>query len=142
MAKISVATTVRVDPQVAFAYVADLTKHGEWANPKTGLQITHTAGDGVGARYSSAQKFLGKGTGADITIIELEPGKKVAFDAVEHGKHFKHTFTLTPSEGGTTITRDIDAPLPPVVSLIAKPAIRKEAQAGLEALKQRLESGA
>jgi uncharacterized protein YndB with AHSA1/START domain len=140
--KISVATTVGVDPQTAFAYVADLTKHPEWANPKSGLSVEHTSGEGVGARYTSKQRFLGKGAGADITVTVLEPGRKVAFEAVERGKKFGHTFTFSPEGGGTTITRDIDAPLPPVVSLIAKPAIRKEAQAGLEMLKARLESGA
>ena len=140
MAKISVSTTVRADPQAAFEYVADLTKHSEWANPKSGLEIAHTGGSGVGAQYTSKQKFLGKDAGADITITAFEPSKKIAFDAVEHGKKFNHSFTFAPASGGTTITRDIDAPLPPIISLVAKPAIRKEAAAGLQMLKERLEA--
>lgn len=140
MAKISVSTNVRADPQAAFEYVADLTKHAEWANPKSGLQIAHTEGSGVGARYKSTQKFLGKDAGADITITAFEPSKKIAFDAVEHGKRFGHSFTFAPADGGTKITRGIDAPLPPIISLVAKPAIRKEAVAGLQLLKERLET--
>ena len=140
MAKITASTNVRVDPQRAFEYVADLTKHAEWANPKSGLQVAHLEGAGVGAKYKSTQKFLGKDAGADITITVFDQSKKVAFDAVEHGKHFTHSFTFTPANGGTTITRDIDAPLPPVVKIFAAPAIRKEAEAGLQALKEKLEA--
>lgn len=139
MAKISVSTTVNARPEAVFDYVADLTKHGEWANPKTGLEIAHAEGTGVGAKYRSTQKFLGKPAGADITITAFEPGRRIAFDAVEHGKRFGHTFTIASEGDLTVITRDIDAPLPPVVSLVARPAIRKEAQAALEALKERIE---
>jgi len=138
MAKISVSTNVGVDAQTAFNYLADLTKHAEWANPKSGLQVSHVSGSGVGAKYSSSQKFLGKGNGAEITVTAFEPPRALAFDAVEHGKRFQHSFTITAGGSGVTITRDIEAPLPPVVSLIAKPAIRKEAQAGLESLKAKL----
>jgi hypothetical protein len=136
-----VSTVVGADPQAAFAYVSDLTKHGEWANPKSGLQVTHVDGSGAGARYQSHQTFLGKKAGADITVTVFEPGRQLAFEAVEQGKRYRHTFTFAPQEGGTAITRDIDAPLPPVVSLFAKPAIRKEARVALQALKERLESG-
>lgn len=138
MAKITVSTNVGVDPQRAFDYVADLSKHGEWANPKSGLRVSHVSGSGVGAKYSSSQMFMGKGNGAEITVTAFEPPRRIAFDALEHGKRFQHSFTIAPAGGGATITRDIEAPLPPVISLIAKPAIRKEAQAGLESLKQRL----
>lgn len=140
MAKISVSTTVRADPQAAFEYVADITKHMEWANPKSGLRIAHTGGSGLGAEYRSSQKFLGKDAGADITVTVFEPGRRIAFDAVEHGKRFGHSFTFAPAEAGTTITRDIDAPLPPIISLVAKPAIRKEAVAALQMLKEKLEA--
>jgi len=140
MAKIRVSTTVHARPDAVFEYVADLTKHSEWGNPKADLQVEHAGGSGVGARYRSKQKFLGKDAGADITITALEPGRRIAFDAIEHGKRFGHIFTFASEGDLTVITRDIDAPIPPVVSLIAKPAIRKEAQAGLEALKERLES--
>ncbi|MCA1833244.1 MAG: SRPBCC family protein [Actinomycetota bacterium] len=140
MKRITASTTVRVEPQTAFEYVADITKHAEWANPKSGLLIEHVGGTGAGATYKSSQKFLGRDAGAAITVTTFEPGQRFAFDAVEHGKRFGHSFTFAPADGGTTITRDIDAPLPPVVSLFAAPAIRKEAQAGLEMLREKLEA--
>lgn len=140
MAKISVSTTVRADPRTAFEYVSDLTRHSEWANPKSGLGIAHTGGSGLGATYTSSQRFLGKGAGAQITVTAFEPAQRFAFDAVEHGKRFNHAFSFVAADGQTTITRDIDAPIPAVLALVAKPAIRKEAAVALELLKRKLET--
>jgi uncharacterized protein YndB with AHSA1/START domain len=140
---------VNASPDEVFAYVADVAKHGDWANPKAGLQV-EAASEGptaVGSKFKSSQRFLGKDTGADITITRYEPPRLLAFDALHPGKkgpeRYSSTFTFTPSGGGTVVERRIDRDPPMgIMGIIAKPAVKADAMKALRRLKSNLESKA
>ena len=138
---------VNASPDEVFAYVADVAKHADWANPKAGLQI-ETVSEGaaaVGSKFRSSQKFVGKKTGAEITITRYEPSRVFAFEAVQRKKdgteRYTSTFTFTPADGGTHVERRIDRDPPMgVMGVIAKPAIKADAMKALRRLKANVES--
>ena len=139
---------VNARPDEVFAYVADVAHHGDWANPKAGLQVEPLSGGTteVGSKYRSSQKFLGKDTGAEITVTRYEPSRVFAFDALHQGKkgpeRYTSTFTFTPENGGTKVARRIDRDPPMgVMGVIAKPAIKADAMKALKHLKANLEKG-
>ena len=139
---------VNAKPDEVFAYVADVAHHGDWANPKAGLQVEAVSGGAtaVGSKFRSSQTFLKKHTGADITVTRYEPPQVLAFDAVHPGKkgpeRYTSTFTFTPENGGTRVERRIDRDPPMgIMGVIAKPAIKADAMKALKHLKSNLESG-
>ena len=137
---------VPASPEEAFAYVADLPRHGDWANPKAGLHVEPVSAEatGVGSKYRSSQRFLGKDTGADITITRFEAPRVLAFDAVHQGKKgpetYTNVFTFTPSGAGTVVERSIDRQPPMLAGILVYPAIRADAMKALRRLKSNLES--
>ena len=142
---------IQVDapPERVFDTVADVSRHGEWANPKAGLQVEQVSGGATaeGSKFRSTQKFLGKDTGADITVTRFQPSSVLAFEAVHPGKkgpeRYTSTFTFTPAGGGTLVEREIDRDPPMgVMGVIAKPAIKADAMKSLKRLKSTVEGGA
>ena len=137
---------VQARPEEAFAYVADLPRHGDWSNPKAGLRVEAVSEEptGVGSKFRSSQKFLGKDTGADITITQYSAPRVLAFDAVQQGKKgpetYTNVFTFTPSDGGTRVERSIDRQPPMLAGILVYPAIRADAMKSLRRLKATLES--
>lgn len=139
---------VGVPPEKAFNLVADIARHGEWANPKAGLKVEPVSGGpvDVGSTFRSTQKFVGKDTGADIKVTKYAPPKTLAFEALHAGKKgtqkYTSTFTFTPVGDGTLIERTIELEPPSVTLTLAYPAVRADAMKALKNLKTKLESGA
>jgi len=136
---------VAAPPEKVFAVVSDLAKHGEWANPKAGLEVKPVSGGptAVGSTFKSSQRFAGKHTGADIKVTEYTPSSRLAFDAVQAGKkpvNFTNTFTFTPKDGGTLVERSIDAKPANPIAIVVYPAIRADAMKALRNLKSKVES--
>lgn len=141
---------IRIDakPEEVYAYLAEVSRHGEWGNPKAGLAVEAVSQGPVvaGSLFRSTQKFLGKDTGAEIKVTDVSPPARFAFSARHPGGKrditYSHAFTITPANGGSLVERAIDSDAPPmqkVVGLFAYPAIRADAMAGLRRLKERLE---
>jgi uncharacterized protein YndB with AHSA1/START domain len=137
---------VNRSPEDVFAYVADVTRHAEWANPKAGLKLEAVSGTGPakGAQYRSTQTFLGKPAGADITITEYEPSSRFTLQAVHAGKKKTVTYTsafrFTPRDGGTLVEKTLTSDGPALINALAYPAIRKDNMTSLGRLKATLES--
>jgi uncharacterized protein YndB with AHSA1/START domain len=139
---------VNAKPEDVFAYVADLGRHGEWANPKAGLKVEPVSGGEtmVGSKFRSSQKFFNSNTGAEITVTELRAPSTLAFEAVQKGKKrdtsYTNTFTFTPAGGGTLVERSLNAKPASPIALIAYPAIRADAMTALRRLKAHFEGSA
>jgi uncharacterized protein YndB with AHSA1/START domain len=146
---ISFKIQVNAKPEDAYAYVSDVARHGEWGNPKSDLRCEAVSGGDVtpGAKFRSTAKFINKQVSSDLEVTACEPPKRFAFTTVQHaGKKdsvFTHEFTFTPKDGGTLVTRSVDSPGAPamqkVLGMLAFPAIRADAMAGLRRLKANLE---
>jgi uncharacterized protein YndB with AHSA1/START domain len=138
--------SIDAPPEKVFDYVADVTRHPEWANRKAGLRMSEVSGGppAVGAKYRSESTFFGKPAVGDITVTAYEPPRRFAFmvNHQQEGKkdvHIEHTFTVTPQGGGALVERKMDGDGNPIAGLVFYPAIRADFMAALRNLKARLE---
>jgi len=101
---------VNVPPNKAYEYVADLSRHGEWASQadKMTIKADEPGGPAVGKTYQSEGTLLGKRNASKVTITALDPPRSVEFEYVDpNNTSGGHVFTFTPQNGGTLITRQI-----------------------------------
>jgi uncharacterized protein YndB with AHSA1/START domain len=140
----AVSTTIGARPEEVFAYVADLTRHGEWsADP---VQIELVEGDGgPGGRYRSTARSKGKTIAADITVSQREAPMTFAFDVRDLTGDYHHVFTLAPEAGGTRVERRITTSnlslAQRALFYVVYPTVKRpNARAALGKLKARLES--
>jgi hypothetical protein len=139
---ISLSVYVHVPPEVAFAYVADLTRHGEW-NP--GLKVTAISegSTAVGSRFQSVGHIFSLEIHDDLCVTEYQPPVCFAFLVKSIGEELTHEFMLQPKDSGTLITRTASATVSLLLKLLAPILtaffIRSEHVQSLERLKAKLE---
>lgn len=105
-------------PEVAFAYIADLTRHPEWNGH---LHITAlTPGEiQVGSKYHSVGKTLNEERHNDITVTTYQPLTLFSFVAIDPDfKDITHEFRLTPQNGGTLVERTITVHMSPIMAIL------------------------
>lgn len=144
MAKFSSETTINVAPERVFEYVADMTKHGEWGDH--GLQVTRTsAGNGLGATYSSTAKSFGTQNETQV-VVQSEPPRRFAFDATGSLGIAHHVFEIEPSGPGAHVIKTMELTKPSFLAKVISPMIGRQQPPGLKhdlaRIKQKLEGGA
>lgn len=128
-----------------FAYVSDLTRHGEWSPTKLRVEpVAPGRPIAVGEKYRSFGFNLGRQFENQLEITELEPPKRFGFTAQTQigSQQFRHTFVVTPTADGARVDRMVDAPmLGGVLGLLAPLVMPARRQIKtLQLLKSRLES--
>ena len=146
MATFSISSSIHVNvpPEVAFAYVVDLTRHGQW-NP--GLRVTAISEGSiiVGSRFQSVGHIFGREIHDDLRVTEYQPPVRFAFFVKSGfgGEELTHEFMLQPKDSGTLITRTASATVSLLLKLLAPIlaafGIRSEHVKSLERLKAKLE---
>lgn len=137
--------TVNAPAERVFAYIADLTRHPEWAGNPLEVRSTSDGPLGVGASFESKGRQLGSHTDA-ITITEYDPPRTLAFEVRGDAGHTRNWFTLSASGAATSLTKgfaNLKPVLPlrfmyPGLALLVPKGLRKD----LTAIKSRIESGA
>lgn len=139
--------TYRIDidakPEEVFAYISDLTKHGEWNDVLTVEKVSD--GDvSVGTEYRSTGRQMGKSVGNVVKVTEMESPRKFSFTGSDGKLEFLQELSLSEHNGGTRLERRTSAELNPVLAimfkiligpLIANPSMNK----GLRKLKANVE---
>ncbi len=137
--------TVRTDKPIGqvFDYLADFTHTTEW-DPGS-VKTVRTSGDGgLGTVYANTSKFAGRETDLTYTVIEHEPGRKIALRGENKTVTAVDTMTFREVGGGTEVTYVADFDfglLGPVIGLVLRPAFKKlgdEAEQGLNEALARL----
>jgi uncharacterized membrane protein len=142
MAAYSGETQIQAPPSQVFAYVADLTRHPEWA--QHGLQVKQTSagGPGMGATYESTAKQFGTQRETQA-VTEYSPPSRFAFEAKGKLGLARHAFDLSASGGGTRVTKTMEITQPSLMAKITAPMIASQTKKGLgvdlERIKARLE---
>lgn len=146
MATFSLSSSIHVNvpPEVAFAYVADLTRHGEW-NP--GLKITAISEGSTtaGSRFQSVGHIFGRELHDDLRVTDYQPPDRFAFlvKGVTIREELTHEFTFQPEDSGTLVTRTSWATVSLLLKLLAPILaalfIRSEQDKSVERLKAELE---
>ena len=96
---------VKAKPEDVFAYVSDLSKHGEWADNPLDLKPVDDSEIAVGKKYKSKAEFRGKPVTGEQTVTEYDAPKKFAFHADDTTSKHDHIFTFTPQGEGTLVER-------------------------------------
>jgi uncharacterized protein YndB with AHSA1/START domain len=140
--------TVNRACEVVFAYLTDMSRHGEWSPKPYRIEpVEGSAGvAAVGARFRSVGTIPGdKHHENDVEITRVDPPARFSFTAYEKGQPFKHEFILTPVPEGTKVERRVDSPEPtgffrviyPILwSVVIKPGVQRD----LESFKARCEA--
>jgi uncharacterized protein YndB with AHSA1/START domain len=111
-ASLSTAVDVNKTPEVVFAYLADVTKHGEWS-PKPYRVEGVTGPVAKGATFVSYGWVPGdKDHRNDVEVTAYDAPRLIEFTGTERGEKFVNTFTLTATGSGTRVERRMDMPKP------------------------------
>ncbi len=110
-------TQINAKPETVFAYVADITRHGEWSD---GLRVEAVSSGPVkvGSAYRSRGAVLNqKDRPNELRVTTYEPPSRFAFVAQDPDfKEVQHEFTFKPQGNGTALERTITSNLPPPVA--------------------------
>ena len=141
MAKFSSEITVDAPPERVFAYLSDMTKHGEWGD--YGLQVTRTsAADGLGATYTSTAKSFGTQNETQV-VVQNEPPRRFAFDATGSLGVAHHVIEIEGSGSASRVTKSMELTKPSFLGRLMTPMIGRQQRPGLQKdlvrIKQRLE---
>lgn len=131
MARFAKETTIKAAPNEVFAYVADLTRHRDWASHN--LEVTKTSsGDvGVGSTFASVGHQMG--THQDkLAVTEYSEGARSAFESTGDAGVTSHTFDLAAVDGGTRVTKTFELLRPSMMTRFALPMVMMTAGKGLE----------
>jgi uncharacterized membrane protein len=126
-----------------FAYVADFTRHGEWAGH--GLEVTKS-GDGavaVGTTFSTTAKQFGTQR-EQSTITELTPDKTFAWDSTGALGRAHHWFSLSDEGDSTTLSKGAEMVDPSFLAKVTSWKLSKDIPKGIHSdlanIKARLEA--
>ena len=107
MAQFQQSTTVSVPPEKAYEYLADISKHTEWAPHLASAEKTSDGPVAVGSTFRTVGRQLGTHE-AQVRITELVPNEKIVFESEDDTGQFRHSFSLQRSESGTAITKAVE----------------------------------
>jgi uncharacterized protein YndB with AHSA1/START domain len=106
-------------PEDVFAYVSDLTKHGEWSENLT----VESVSDGevaVGSEYRSTGKMMGKQVQNTIRITEFESPSRISFETNDGSNDFLQEIVLSQQGEGTLLERRVSMEMNPMMALMFK----------------------
>ena len=139
---------VKAPQATVFNYVADISRHGEWGSADDHMKATaeRPGPPAMGARYKADGLLNGKQNESTVTITNLEPTKRLAFDAEDSNSVFHHEFTFSPAAGGTHVERHVTMTKGPfyfpLVLAIFKGTVQKNYNGAMSNLKTKMEGGA
>ena len=99
--------TVNASPQEAFALISDLTRSHEWATNPLKVEVVSGGPVGLGTKYRSEAKFMGKDVHAEQEVTAYEPPTHFAFTNTEGNERYLHDFTVRAQDGKSVIDRTI-----------------------------------
>jgi uncharacterized protein YndB with AHSA1/START domain len=138
---------VKAPQATVFNYVADVSRHGEWGSADDHMKATaeRPGPPAMGARYKADGLLNGKQNESMVTITNLEPPKRLAFDAEDSNSVFHHEFTFSPAAGGTHVERHVTMTKGPfyfpLVLAIFKSTVQKNYNGAMSNLKTKMEAG-
>ena len=113
-----------------FDYVADFTRHGEWAGH--GLEVTKSSEGpvSVGTTFSTTAKQFGTQR-EQSTITELDPGKTFAWDSTGALGRAHHWFSLSEDGGTTALTKGAELVDPSFLATITSWKLSRDIPKGI-----------
>ncbi len=101
--KSEVQIVVNKPPDQVFAYLADLSRHPEWATHKLTLRKTSPGPVGLNTTYDSVGVQLFMPLKDKVRVSEYVPNESFAFESYGDLGDYLHYFRLEPEGEGTRI---------------------------------------
>jgi len=97
-------------PEDVFAYVDDLSRHGEWQENIVSTKVETDGSTRVGTRATNRRRVPGGERDISFEVTEHDPPRKVAFRGTNGPVRPVGTVTFEPLDGGarTRLTLDFD----------------------------------
>ena len=142
-ASFRVGTTINAEPEVIFAYVADLTHHDQWAANQLQIEPVSPGPAAVGSRYRSTAQVNGITFTAELQVTKYQPPREFAFAGEDQTGRFEHQFTIQPHAHGAQVERQVSFTLTVrqwlMFLLLLYPVRLPAAKKALALLKRRVE---
>lgn len=144
MARVEKTISVNAPAEKVFAYLADLTRHSEWANNPLKVEQTSEGAVRQGATFTSVGKQFGRENEDQLTVTEFVVNEKIAFESQGSAGKIRHDFTLKQENGTTTLTKGLQPIQPAGMFKLIMPIVLTFISPGgldgdLERIKEKLE---
>jgi Polyketide cyclase / dehydrase and lipid transport len=110
---------IHVKPEEAFAYVADLSRHGEWSAWPLKVEAVSPAPRQVGSQYRFIGHMLGLALHDDLEVTDHQPSSQFGFTVKDVAGELRHEFTFQPQTGGTLVVRTVSVVVSPLRKLLS-----------------------
>jgi len=146
MAPFHASIEIARPPEEVFAYLADLSRHGEWQSQILETQVETEGPTRVGSRARDHRKPpFGPTVWATYEITAFDPPRSASFHGIDGPVRVRGTVTVAPADAGSKVSLEIDLEghgFGKLLAPLARRDLRKLVPQDQERLKQRLESGA
>lgn len=139
--------TIDAPVEKVFSYLADFSRHGEWA--MHGLEVGQMSQGpvAVGTTFHSRGRMLGLNINNENVVTEFVVNRHVAFESVSPGGRFRNAFFLRGEGDRTLLVKQVEVVRPrallwPLVRLAFPLAARRRLQQDLQRIKATLEGEA
>ncbi len=146
MGRVEQSITINASPEAAFGYVADISKHIEWAQPghKLSIEKTSEGAVGQGSTFASVGHQFGENNDT-VTITEFVPNERVVYESEGNVGVIRHSFELSGSGEGVELMKTFDPVstkmpftiLSPIAKLLSVPGTLR---GDLKRIKEKLEA--
>lgn len=133
-----------VPAETAHAYVADVSRHPEWAMDQ--MKVDGPAGPaGVGTEFHAVGHLNGRPNPSTVRITATDPPRRFEFEAEDRSGITGHVFTFEATGSGTLVRRRIYGVKQPwtgpILFLLFRGVINRNFNGALARLRDRLEAG-
>jgi hypothetical protein len=147
----TVEARISASPADVFDYVADVARHGDWADQE--LIVEHVGGplSGPGAEFKTlalhTMPHTNMKSAGRVKVVESTPGRRFVYEAQDDGGRYLWTFDLQPDGAGTHLAHTVERLHGPLPVRIMQPLMWRtfgggQVRRGITNIKARLESRA
>lgn len=99
--------TINAPVGKVFGYLADFSRHPEWAAHRLEIQQTSEGAVTVGSTFASVGHEMGQHR-AKVTISEFVPNSKIVYEADDDTGLFRHYCLFQEEDGQTRLTKGVE----------------------------------
>ena len=126
-----------------FAFVSDLQNGPRWQPELLDVHPITEGTLGIGSKFTSTRKFLGRSMESIVEFIAYEPNKKIVFKSTPGTMPMEASYLFEPMDDGTRLSAMVEMQ-PEGIMRLAEPMIaaslKREMETHFEGLKDLLEN--
>jgi uncharacterized membrane protein len=108
-------TTISAPVEKVFAYLADFSRHREWAVHDLEVGDIGQGPVAAGTTFRSRGRMWGLNINNENVVTEFVPNECIAFESVSPGGRFRNAFSLREEGDRTLLVKQVDVVRPRVL---------------------------